>query len=517
MVQRVPEEVVLIHRDRRGRETSITVNGDEVQIGRSSRCDVCISSQFVSRLHARLKRRGDGWVYQDLDSTSGSYLHGMRIREMPLPYGTWIHVGAPKGHAVRLERRTPAAAAEALGPGAGTEILRTIDLDQSRYVLGETTTRRESLDSIRRLGSLYALTAELTSARESSRVHELILDCVEDQLPGERAAIIIQEPGADAPAAVASRVYADREAGPFQPSRVLTRLVMRDQVGLVSRDAPHDERLAEAATLAFQAVRSVMAAPISSVKRVWGAIYIDALTMRPPYDDEMLEFLLAVGRQLGVALETLYLLREQERMLESMMEVLAASIDARDGMTSGHSSRVASYARRLAERLGWSPEDAKQIYWAGLLHDYGKIGIDDDVLRKPGKLDTREFSHIKRHPRLTHDILSRIHFPEGLEDLPFIAATHHERLDGRGYPFGLSGDGFPEGGQIIGIADVFDALTQERHYRDPMPLDRVISILEEGKQERWKPELVDAFIALIHEELRHEIGGAATTDPGGSP
>jgi HD-GYP domain-containing protein (c-di-GMP phosphodiesterase class II) len=225
--------------------------------------------------------------------------------------------------------------------------------------------------------------------------------------------------------------------------------------------------------------------------------------------------LLAVGRQLGIALETLYLVREQVKMLESMMEVLAASIDARDGMTSGHSSRVASYARRLAEKLDRPADDCKQIYWAGLLHDYGKIGIDDDVLRKPGKLDTMEFRHIKLHPQLTYDILKRIHFPEGLETLPFVAATHHERLDGGGYPFGLSGDDFPEGGQIIGIADVFDALTQERHYRDPMPLALVITILEEGKGERWKPELVEAFVQLIHEELRHELEQVVSTTPHG--
>ena len=78
--------IVLIHRNRQGQETTIPVEGDELQIGRSSSCDVCIASQFVSRRHAQLKRRGDGWVYQDLDSTSGSYLHGMRVREMPLPF-----------------------------------------------------------------------------------------------------------------------------------------------------------------------------------------------------------------------------------------------------------------------------------------------------------------------------------------------------------------------------------------------------------------------------------------------
>ena len=502
----LPPSYFVVHRDKQGIETTYPIQGDKALIGRSSSSDICIASQFVSRRHALIQKDGERWIYRDLSSTSGSYLHGMRIREMPIPMDTWVHVGAPGGHAVKLGQRFEAATtgADTLKPDPGTQILRTLDLEQSRYVMGEITAQRKDLESVRRLGCLYELTAALTSTREQEKMYELILDSVVNQLPGERAAVIIKEPGASEQVPVAARAKAGNLVS-FQPSRVLTGLVMRDQVGMVSRDAPEDERLAAAETLAFQAVRSVMVAPITSMKRVWGALYTDTLTMRTPYDDEMLEFLLAVGRQLGIALETLYLVSEQERMLESLMETLAASIDARDNMTSGHSKRVATYSRQLAERMGHSPEECKQVYWAGLLHDYGKIGVDDAVLRKPGKLNEEEFTAIKAHPQLTHDILSRIHFPEGMEDLPFMAATHHERLDGKGYPFGLSGDDFPETGQMIGIADVFDALTKERHYRDPMPLQRVIDILQDGKIRRWDPALVDEFLRYIDEELRDEL------------
>ena len=507
MTETKPMPFVIVHRDRQGRETVYPVQGDTVEIGRASTSDVCIGSQFVSRKHGRMTRYGSGWIYEDNKSTSGSFLDGASVERTALPLSTWIHLGTPTGHALKLEKVEPGDDSLELKPTAGTEILRRLDLDQSRYVLADTATRGVDAASAGRLASLYELGATLTASRDKQEVFEMVLDAILEQLPAERAAVIIREPGNRQAAALATRVARD-PTGTFQPSRVLSGLVMRDQVGLVSRDASTDQTLPESQTLAFQAVRSVMVAPVSSTERTWGAIYLDTLTIQTPYDQESLEFLLAVGRQVGLILESLYLLTEQEQMLESLMEVLAASIDARDGLTAGHSSRVAGYARRVAERLGWSAEECKRIYWAGLLHDYGKIGIDDEVLRKPGKLTTSEFRNIRTHPRLTHDILERIHFPEGLEDLAFIAATHHERLDGKGYPFGLEGEDFPRSGQLIGIADVFDALTQERHYRQPMGLEDVLEILREGRGCRWSADIVDAFLAFIDDELRVELGTA---------
>ncbi len=512
MTEKKTSAYVVVHRDRQGRETVYPVLGDQVVIGRASTSDVCIGSQFVSRRHARLRYVSGGWIFEDLESTSGSFLDGASVVKTPLMPGSWIHLGTPTGHALKLERAEAGDDSLELKPTAGTEILRRLDMEQSRYVLAETATRVMDAAPAGRLASLYELGATLSASRDRQEVYEMVLDAVLEQLPAERAAVIIRDPGARELRAVATRVL--REPGDsFQPSRVLSGLVMRDRVGLVSRDASTDQNLPESQTLAFQAVRSVMVSPVSSTERTWGAIYLDTLTIQTPYDQESLEFLLAVGRQVGLILESLSLLTEQERMLESLMEVLAASIDARDGLTAGHSSRVAGYARRVAERMGWAAEECKRIYWAGLLHDYGKIGIDDEVLRKPGKLTTSEFRSIRTHPRVTHDILQKIHFPEGLEDLPFIAATHHERLDGAGYPFGLEGEDFPVAGQLIGIADVFDALTQERHYRQPMGLEEVLDILRDGRGDRWAPEIVDTFLEYIDDELRVELGTATFERP----
>jgi len=244
----------------------------------------------------------------------------------------------------------------------------------------------------------------------------------------------------------------------------------------------------------------VIVAPVTSTERTWGALYLDTLTIQTPYDQESLEFLLAVGRQLGLILESLYLITEQERMLESLMEVLAASIDARDGLTAGHSSRVAGYARRVSERLAWPSEECKRIYWAGLLHDYGKIGIDDEVLRKPGRLTSSEFRNIRTHPKLTHDILCKIHFPEGLEDLPFIAATHHERMDGSGYPNGLEGDQISMGARVLGVADVVEAMSSHRPYRPALGIDAALEELSTHRGTLYDADVVDACLSVFNED-----------------
>jgi hypothetical protein len=251
----------------------------------------------------------------------------------------------------------------------------------------------------------------------------------------------------------------------------------------------------------LQSVRSILAAPLGSATKVHGVVYLDTHRPLRKDDEDALDWLVAAGRQAGVVMDTLELLDQQRRMLESLMKGLAASIDARDGITAGHSARVAHYSVGIAKAMGLSQDEQYRVYYAALLHDYGKIGIDDAVLRKPAALTEAEFEHIRKHPRFTYDILSKIEFPPQLADLPMMAATHHERVDGKGYPFGLAGEAIPLVGRIIAIADVYDALTQVRHYRKPMPMDEVLRHLEEGRGSRFDPRVLDGFLRYHESEL----------------
>ena len=139
------------------------------------------------------------------------------------------------------------------------------------------------------------------------------------------------------------------------------------------------------------------------------------------------------------------------------MRALTSAIDAKDPYTCGHSDRVARIAVRLAKELGCDAEMLHTLYMAGLLHDIGKIGIDDAVLRKPGKLTEAEFEHIKQHPELGYRILADI---KQLADVLPAVLHHHEQWDGKGYPFKLAGDQIPLIARIVAVADAYDAMTQ---------------------------------------------------------
>jgi len=232
---------------------------------------------------------------------------------------------------------------------------------------------------------------------------------------------------------------------------------------------------------------------MGSKSRLWGVCYVDNAGGVRGFDDEALDFLTAVARQAGLAMENLYLLDEQKRSLESFIRTLAASLDARDDTTAGHSARVGAIASGVAREMGLSAEDSRAVYYAGLLHDYGKIGVRDDVLLKPGGLTQEEYAHVKQHPQHTYRLLSKMRFPEDLADIPLVAASHHERWDGSGYPCGLKGEQIPLGSRIVAIADAYDAVTEERCYNDPMTPQEAMSELTLASGTYFDPEVFEAF------------------------
>ncbi|HUG71550.1 MAG TPA: HD-GYP domain-containing protein [Pirellulaceae bacterium] len=192
------------------------------------------------------------------------------------------------------------------------------------------------------------------------------------------------------------------------------------------------------------------------------------------------------------------LFREREELLISMVRALVSTIEAKDKYTRGHSERVALYGKRIAEELGLGEDYRERLYLTGLLHDVGKIGVRDAVLRKPGPLTDEEFEEIKQHPDMGWSIL------QDLKPLSYVlpgVLHHHETLNGRGYPDGLAGDQIPLDGRILAVADAFDAMTSDRPYRTGMPLAMAQAILKDGAGKQWDPEIIDAFFRAMPDIL----------------
>ena len=185
-----------------------------------------------------------------------------------------------------------------------------------------------------------------------------------------------------------------------------------------------------------------------------------------------------------------------------IVQALAASVDAKDRYTHGHSSRVAQYAREIAGRAGYSRQEQDEIYMMGLLHDVGKIGIRDTIINKAGRLTDEEFAEIKTHPAVGAEILAKI---TDLPELKIGARWHHERYDGRGYPDGLTGEEIPEVARIIAVADTYDAMTSNRSYRRQMPQEQVRAEIERCSGSQFDPRFAGIMMAMIDEDKAYAM------------
>ena len=169
-------------------------------------------------------------------------------------------------------------------------------------------------------------------------------------------------------------------------------------------------------------------------------------------------------------------------------------VDAKDDYTDDHSLRVAHYSLVIAEELGWDQKTAENLYYSALLHDIGKVGIHDAILKKNGRLTENEFAIMKTHTSIGATILREMSF---LGDVDEGALYHHEKYDGTGYPFGLSGENIPKNARIICVADSFDAMNTARVYRAKCDEDYILNEIRNGRGKQFDPEVVDAFLRCI--------------------
>lgn len=196
----------------------------------------------------------------------------------------------------------------------------------------------------------------------------------------------------------------------------------------------------------------------------------------------------------------------QEKRFEALSKKLVISMsnamEAKDVYTKGHSERVAKYSVAIGKRMGLDSEVIEQLMYSGTLHDIGKIGIDDKIINKEGKLTEEEYAAIKTHPLIGYSVLEKI---DELPQLATGARWHHERYDGKGYPDGLKGEEIPLIARIIGVADAYDAMTSNRSYRSYLPQEYVREELVKGKGTQFDPVIADVMIKILDEDKDYKL------------
>ena len=224
------------------------------------------------------------------------------------------------------------------------------------------------------------------------------------------------------------------------------------------------------------------------------------------FDQRMLQ---SVASYIGPMMRVAELFEAQQRLFFGTVQALTGTVDAKDPYTRGHSERVAHLGSLLAEALGWDANQVERVRLAGMLHDIGKIGVPERVLRKAGRLTDEEFDEIKKHPGIGHKILQGV---PGLDDVLPGVLSHHERWDGRGYPQNLAGDDIPLIARVLGLADTFDAMSSNRAYRPGMDRANVLAEITKCGGSQFDPELAPVFVGLDFAEYDQLVARAATQE-----
>jgi len=358
----------------------------------------------------------------------------------------------------------------------------------SREMLEDTT--QFLLEKYEELMFLYTITESISPDREYRKTLSVILDKGLQKLSAKSGFFVLAAMG-DAKELVALEGYGDYpwEGKPEEVPQPLSELIYQCRgpaVIIRPEEAPPEWRADLGALLAYP----------FEIKNFRRGYLIFAWENVERIGEIELKFAKALANQAASVLHGVHLYRELADLLFSTLEALSSSIDAKDPYTHGHSRRVADYAVMTAQTMGYGPKFLTMLKIAGLLHDFGKIGIAEGILTKEGKLTEEERESMNEHPAIGAKILSK--FRSFSNIVPGIR-HHHERFDGLGYPQGLAGDEIPLVGRIISIADAYDAMTTSRPYRRKMDSNEAQEELLSNAKAQFDPRMVEAFIQALEE------------------
>ncbi len=486
---------------------------DLLRVGRLDPLEIVLDDSSVSRYHAEIRATERGWRVRDLGSTNGTRLNGVKIGS-----GQW-----------------PLRPRDVLQFGEVAVIVDSVDeaaqeqpASDSQDLVVEHTSRvswDEALASIAFDGQRHPRAGDTLLAllraghhvshieKEEELLHQILNDAV-SVLDAQRGAIVLADgveqklrlralvTGKGAPRAqMAGR---GEVASRFSYSHSLaTRCFTRGESILCQR-IEEDPELAVAQSIAEGTMASVLCVLLRTPRRNLGVLHLDRSPWQKAFTQEDLRLADALAANVSAGIESAQLLRKQRELFMETITVLAQAVELRDETTGNHIYRVKTYSMLLAEALKLPPEDIDLIRIGAPLHDIGKIGIDDAILKKPGKLTNEEFDIMKKHTTMGAAILQTI--PDLRPIIP-IVRSHHERWDGKGYPDGLAGEFIHPLARVVALADCFDAMTTDRPYRKGLSPQVAFGEIEKGIATQFDPVMGQAFLK-IREEITQTMQSA---------
>ena len=349
----------------------------------------------------------------------------------------------------------------------------------------------EVVERLEQLESLYNISLDVFSAKNMDELLIVVISRVTRALKADRSTLFILDKEKDV---LWSKVAQGVDPIVIPSDAGIAGWVAQRGEKLNIPEAYEDDRFNPAVDKKTgYRTKSILCIPVKNREDEVVAVVQAINKEGGPFDEKDEQFLYALSAQVQLAIENSTLYQELKDLFESMMESMALTIDARHPTTAGHTMRVRQYSLEIAREMGFVDEMMDLMNYAALLHDYGKIGVPESVLTKPGRLTDEEYDAMKAHAQYTIDILSKIRFARRLKDIPFIAGHHHEKVDGTGYPHGLTGEEMHPLSRIMAVADVFDAMTSIRDYRRPADPDKVLDIIKGDVGKHFDADCVAAF------------------------
>jgi putative nucleotidyltransferase with HDIG domain len=260
----------------------------------------------------------------------------------------------------------------------------------------------------------------------------------------------------------------------------------------------------------YQTLGPVVIVPLRSEQEIIGTLGLGCTRGlgRRPFTDSDVRLLEGIAEIGGNAILRAHLFQNLEQSYMQMVLALARTMDARDSYTAGHSERIAGLAETVARGLGCTEEEIQDVRWGALLHDIGKIGVPDEILRKPGPLTDAEQVVMRQHPIVGEGILAPT---ERMRGVARIVRHHQEQWDGSGYPDGISGEEIPLGARILAVVDAYSAITDERPYKKAQSHEEAVAELRSGAGTRYDPRIVDVFCRVFSHVMRWTKVGMGDT------
>lgn len=350
--------------------------------------------------------------------------------------------------------------------------------------------------AVNRLSTLYEMGLVINSTMELKNLFTLLLHKALESLHAEIGYILLYDKNNNSlkigdVLGVPGSFYDPEIDIPLVQGGV-SHWVIENREPLLIKKIDEAREFARMSKLGF-ARDSVICAPLSTQDEIIGTITIANRQDGSRFYEDDLEILSTIAAQASVAIKNARLYEEQQVTYLSTVQALVSAIEASDPYTRGHSERVTRYSMALAHKLNLNESTFKDLEQAAILHDIGKIGIDDSLLHKVDALSMDDVDRLRQHPLIGMRILEPIHFMGRIRE---IIGQHHERFDGSGYPLGISGDKLLLESRILSVADSYDAMTSDRPYRNAMPKAIAISEIEVHSGTQFDPEVTKAFVEL---------------------